>query len=525
MNYTTQIKGEKARKRLLKGAKMVYDVVSSTLGARGRNTVLHKGFEIQSQNDGVTIARTVEPKNRYENAGANILKESAEKQVTNVGDGTTLVIILGYSIMREAIKLIESGVNPMGLKEGLERSVEILTEEIDKLSTKVKNKAQKIDVATIASTDKKIGKMIGETLHKIGLEGVLVADKSNSGITELEHQEGLQLNAGYHSPYFATDPRDMSATLRETHILITDKIIENIYDILPFIDSDGFKKSVKSFLVIAPELKGTALASFVQTKLQGKMSLLATKTPVFGNYQKELLEDVAIMTGGTFVSSESGLALKDLKVEHLGYAEVVKATKSATTIMGNKGSLKDIKDRKASLRKMIDDPENDFEKEKLRERLAKLSGGVYVLKVGGITDLEMKERRERAEDSILATRAAIKGGIVPGGEVIFLPILKALVTKDENEEYAFRIMRKALEKPFAKLLTNAGLNYGYYLSKLESEPFGYGVDVTDNQVKDMKKSGIIDPTLVLKEAIKNAVSVAISIITSEGIVVLREKKK
>jgi chaperonin GroEL len=319
MKYSTHIKGLKARNKLLSGARQVYEPVSTTLGARGRNVVINKGYETLVLHDGVKIAREINPQDSYELAGATILKEAAEKQVASAGDGTTLVSILGYSIAKEAKKLVDSGINPMALRKGLEKSVTLIHEKLDELSKEVKTEQEKTHVATVSSADPVLGEMIGSTLHTIGLDGVLLADGTKQSETTLEHEEGIQFDGGYFAPYwFITDQTDLTATLRDTHILVTDKEIDNIYEILPFLEDIG--KQVKSLTIISPEVKGTALQSFIATKVQGKMSLVAIKAPSFGNYQKDFLQDIAVMTGATFISNDSGMQFKDAKFEDLGFA-------------------------------------------------------------------------------------------------------------------------------------------------------------------------------------------------------------
>jgi len=525
MRYTKTKFGSKARKSLLKGAQEVYKAVSTTLGPRGRNVVINKGFQIIVLHDGVKVARHIEPNDKFENAGANILKEASEKHVNTVGDGTTLTTILAYQLMKEASILVESGVNPMSLRSSLEKGRDIIIKEVEKLSKPIKTEQDKINVATISSADKDLGEMIGKTLHKIGLDGVLVAEETKSYETVLEHEEGTRIDKGYISPYFATDPRDMSATIQDARILITDREISDIYEILPFIEEQMKPNKVRNLVVIAPEVKGNALASFIETKMKGGMNILCVKAPSFGNLQKEMLQDLAIMTGGTFMALDHGKMFKDYTFDDLGYAKTVKSSEYTTTIMGLGGDPKEIKDRISFIKKQMEDPDTEFDKEKLKERIAKMTGGVYVIKVGGSTEIEMGERKERVDDAILATQSAIKSGIVPGGEVTFLTAIKSLIPTNQNEEYAYRIITTALTKPFKKLLNNAGLDSGYYLAKIEDKPFGWGVDVTTNEIKNMIDGGIIDPSLVLTEALRSAMSVAIMVITSDVGIVLEDDDK
>lgn len=515
--YTEHKFGKDARAALMKGAETVYKLVSTTQGPRGRNIAINKGFDFEIQHDGLKVSRYVNPKDMTENMGAAILREAAEKQVNAVGDGTTLTIVLGYTIANEAMTLINSGVNPMTLIEGLERGRDILIETIQKLAKPVKTEEEKIQIATTSSQDQRLGEMIGQTYHKVGIDGVITADESKSHETTLEHQEGISIDRGYLSPYFITDPRSLTATVKDARILLLDRELEDIYEFLPFFESHLAPNKIRNLVIFARDVTGTALASFVENKRKGAMNILCIKAPSFGKYQREMLEDLAVMTGGTVLDEASGKLIKDLTFDDLGLADTVKASKDSTTIIGNKGNPKAIADRLASIKLLMDDPDNkDIDREKLKERLSKMTGGVYVIKTGGATEVEMSERKERVEDAILATRAAIIGGILPGGETALLTARQELKPTNENEEYAYRILKRAVEKPFEKLLSNAGLNPGYYLAKLEDKPFGHGVNVKTLQVENMIESGIVDPALVVTEALRSAVSVAIMLITSNG---------
>lgn len=526
MSYTKSLKGRKARHALLRGAKKVYDMVSTTLGPRGKNIIVNKGFDNDVLHDGVKVSRFVSPKDPFEKPGADILKEAAEKHVSNVGDGTTLTVILGYHIAKEAMTLIDSGVNAMSLRKGLETGRDILVDQIEKLSKKVKTKEDKINVATVSAHDPELGKMIGETYHKIGLEGVIVADDGISNETILEHGEGISLDKGYLSPYFSTNPRNMTAVVKDSYILITDRELDDVYEFLDFVEKVLKPKKIKKLTIIAGDVKGNLLASLIETKMKGLMSLLAVKAPAFGNYKKELLEDIAIMTGGSFIADDAQKRLDEVTFDDLGFASQIKASKDSTTIIGNKGDLKAIKTRISSIKHQIKDPDTEFDEEKLRERLSKMTGGVYVIRTGGATEMEMNERKERVEDAILATKSAIVSGIVPGGEVTFLKVKESLVSETPEEEYAFRILSLAIQKPFKKLLVNAGLNPGYFMAKLEDLPFGHGIDVTDGKVKDLVEEGIVDPTDVLTKALTSAVSVAVLLLTSDGVTaVINDDKK
>ena len=525
MSYTSHKYNKEARDSLMAGAKQVYDLVAVTLGPRGRNVAIHKGFDVQFLHDGLKTSRFVNPEDRFESVGAFTLREAAEKHVSAVGDGTTLTIVLGYHIAKEAMTLIDSGVNAMSLKNGLEKGRDLLIDEVKRLSKPIQTKEEKIQIATISSEDLKLGEMIGETYHQIGVDGVITADESQSNETTLEHQEGISIDHGYMSWKFITDIATLTAVVKDAHILLLDRELEDIYELLPFIEEQLKPKQIRNLVIIAKDVTGTAMASILETKRQGKMNLLCVKSPSFGKYQREMLEDIAIMTGGSVLDDADGKLIKDLIFEDLGFAEVVKSSKDSTIILGNKGNSKAIKQRIASIKLLMQEADTDIDREKLKERLAKMTGGVYVIKTGGATEIEMGERKERVEDSILATRAAIAGGIVPGGEITLLNARKVLQAQGQDEEYAFRILSNAVKKPFEKLLSNAGVNHAYYLAKLEDKPFGFGVDVLDLQVKNLIESGIIDPTLVITEALRSAVSVAILLLSSDGISVVLEEEK
>ena len=353
IKYTTTIKGKKARAALLSGARQVYEAVSTTLGPRGRNVVVNKGYDISVLHDGVKVSRFILPKDKYEKAGADLLREAAEKHVRDVGDGTTLTTILGYHITKEAMTLIDSGVDAMSLRQGLEKGRDILIEEIKRLAKPVKTEKQKIQVASVSAQDESLGKMIGSTYHKIGLEGVIVADESKSSVTELDHEEGISVDKGWISSYFITTPKNMTATVKDARILITNMELDDIYEFAEFAEKVLKPSNLRNIVIIVGEAKGTFLPSLIQTKRQGLMNILVIKAPAFGEYRKELLEDLAVMTGGKFVEEGSHVRLKDLTLDDLGYAEQVKATRETTTILGNKGDTKAIKDRISSVKHLL----------------------------------------------------------------------------------------------------------------------------------------------------------------------------
>ena len=514
-HYTEHKYDKEALDALMDGAFEVYRPVSTTQGPRGRNIAINKGFDFEVLHDGLKVSRFIQPKDKFKALGANILREAAEKQGTEVGDGTTLTIVLAYQIAKGAKVLIEAGKNPMQLARGLEKGRDLLIEEVKKLSKPIIGEKEKIEIATISSEDPKLGQMIGSTYHKIGVDGVIIADESKSFDTELEHQEGINIDHGFLSWKFITDPKTLTATVRDANIMFLDKELSDIYDVLPFIEEQLKPTDKRNFVIIARNVTGTALSSLAETKVAGLMNIICIKAPSFGKYQREMLEDMATMCGGKVIDEDK--QIKDATFEDLGFAESVKATRDSATILGNKGSVKSIKTRISALRTLLKDPESDLDLEKLKERISRMTGGVYVIKVGGATEPEMAERVERVDDAIKATRAAIQGGIVPGGEVALLSVRNVLKASNQNEQFAFKILDNAMEKPFDKLLENAGLDAGYYRAKLEDKPFGWGVDVVDLKLKDMVSSGIIDPTLVITEAIRSAVSVAILLITNGGL--------
>lgn len=523
IKYSKEIHGIKAREKLLKGAWRVNRAVSTTLGIRGKNIVTWQPHRTKLLHDGLKVSETVNPKDPYENAGAEIIKQAARQTVESVGDGTSVSVLLGYSIMEEALKVTNAGINPMSLRQGLEKGRDLLIKRIKELSVPVKTKEQKIQVATISSEDEQMGRLIGETYEKSGVDAVITAEEITGPDTFLDHQEGLQIDSGYKTEYFVTNPDNMTASVSNANILVTDYKLDDVFEIQPlFIKMNEAKPPVRNLVVIAEDIEGMVLVNLINNKMTGKANFLAIKAPSFN--MKNILQDIATVVGAKFISSDAKMKLKEIQMSDLGKADKVVSTKDATTIRGGAGDPKKIKERIESIKNQIKEEEKEFDKEKLRERLAKLTGGVYVIRVGGHTEVEAEERRERADDAIRATKAAIQEGIIPGGEVIFLEAMKVLEPTDENEDYAYRILKNALYKPFKKLIENAGEDAGKFLAYLESKPFGYGVDITTLEIKDMLKSGIVDPTLVAITAIQNAVSVAVSMTTSDGIVAEYDEK-
>lgn len=520
MKYSQQKFGIEARDSLLSGAKQVYKAVSTTLGAKGRNIVTWKHYQTKTIHDGVKVAQSVNPKDPFENAGAEILKQASQRQVDVAGDGTTVTVVLGYSIAKEAQKMINAGVNPMTLRSGLEKGRDLIVEHIRSKSEPIKTKKQKIQVATISSQSKELGELVGDTLDKAGVDGVVTIEESVGLDTFVEHEEGLQLDSGYKGEYFVTNPNSMTATVSKARILVTDYKLNDIHEMVPFFKNVIEENGERNIVVIAEDIEGNVLATIAQNKMQGKFNALAIKAPSF--QREQVLRDVATMVGAKFISREAKHNLKDLTIDDLGYAEKVTSSNEATVISGGGGDQKAIKDRIESLRSQLEKEAGEFNKQKIRERLAKLTGGVFVVYVGGSTEIEMVDRKERVDDAIQATRAAMKEGIVPGGETVYLGV--DLKSDNEDEEYAYRILTKSLVKPFTKLVENAGMDAGRMMERLEKEKVGMGVNVETGEIVDMVKSGIIDPTMVATEAIKNGVSVANSLIISEGVVVEIEEK-
>lgn len=534
--------GQLAQDKLLKGINTLNDAVSSTLGPRGRNVGIDKGFEKIILHDGVSVAKAVQPTDKFENFGVSVVREAAQKTVDEVGDSTTCTVILATAIINECLKITSAGTNPMELRKGLEDGRDLLLKEIDKYSKPIKTLEEKIQVATISAEDSKLGATIGQILHDVGTDGVVTIEESKSSETTVEHQEGMQFDKGYCSPYFITDPDRMEATIEDTYVLIADKPITNIQELVPFFEK--FQHVSTKLLVIAPEVTDSALNTLVLNKMRGTAMLLAVQAPSFGDKQKLLLQDIAILTGATVITGDAGMRFENIETTMLGTCDRVTSTKTATLIVGGRGSPVLIAERISSIKEQLKTEESGFEAEKLKERLAKLSSGVAVIKVGGDTEIEMKERKERAMDSVLATKAAIDEGIVAGGEIIYLAIRKIL---EDKTDPASGILYRALLKPFYKLVENAGYDPGETLAKLPeniAKEFEYysdleilnaaktaednrkmGFDVTDGQFKDMIKSGIVDPTKVIKCALKNSISVAIALMTTNCVIVPNTEEK
>ncbi len=528
--------GAEARKKLLDGVNKLADAVSTTLGPKGRNVALDKKWGAPNVvHDGVSVAKEIELEDVFENMGAQLVKEAASKTADVAGDGTTTATVLAQSLVQEGIKMITAGVNPMMLQRGLEKASKYVVEELKKASKKI-TLDEAASVATISAGDPNLGKLIADALKKVGgKDGVVTVEEGKGLETTVDHKEGMQFDRGFASPYFATDTDKMIAEVEDPYILITDKKISAISDLLPFLEK--FVKVSKNLVIIADEVEGEALATLVVNKLRGTFNALVVKAPGFGDRRKEMLEDIAILTGGTVISEDLGKKLENVEVEDCGRADKVKSDKENTSIIGGKGKKEAIEARIAQIKREITASTSDFDKEKLQERLAKLSGGVAVINVGAATEVELKDKKERVIDAVAATKAALEEGIVPGGAVALLNISQKMDPEkmgklSTDEKIAFELVRKALEAPFLKLMSNAGVDPGQLLAKareVASEGMGFDVvsleSVETAKPIDMVKAGIIDPLKVVRTAVQNAVSVATMILTTEALVTDKPEPK
>lgn len=525
------IYGENAREKLKKGVEKLAKAVVTTLGPKGGNVALDKSWGTpQVVNDGVTIAKEIDLEDKFENMGAQIVKEAASKTNDLAGDGTTTAVVLARAVVNEGLKNISAGTNAMILRGGLEKATRAVVEEISKFSKKISNKEEKIQVATISAQNKEVGELIAEAMEKVGEAGVITVDESKGSNIELEYKEGMQFDKGYLSPYFVTNAEKMESVSENPYILITDSKISNMQDMLPLLES--LMKVSKDLVIISEDVDGEALATLVVNKLRGVLNVLAIKAPGFGDNRKALLEDISILTGASLISEEMGKKISGVTVEDLGRADRVISDKDSTTIVGGKGNESEIKDRVKMIQTQIENETSTYEKEKLQERLAKLSGGVAVVKVGAATEAELKELKLRVEDAVNATKAAVEEGIVPGGGIAFLRAQKALkdLHLEGDEQVGVSILEKALEQPIRMIVKNTGGDDGKVMAEIErrskdenNENIGY--DVLKMDYVDMVESGIIDPAKVTRSALQNAVSAAIMIITTECLVTEIPKKE
>ncbi len=514
--------GEEARKSLQKGIDQLADTVKITLGPKGRNVVLDKKFGSPLiTNDGVTIAKEIELEDPFENMGAQLLKEVATKTNDAAGDGTTTATLLAQALVREGMKNVTAGANPMVLKKGISKAVDAAVDAVIKNSKKVNGSADIARVATVSSADEQIGTLISEAMEKVSKDGVITLEESKTGKTEIDVVEGMQFDRGYISPYMVTDTEKMEADIDDALLLITDKKISNIQEILPLLEQ--IVQSGKKLVIIAEDVEGEALTTLLVNKLRGTFTCVAVKAPGFGDRRKEMLRDIAILTGGQVISSELGLELKDTTVDMLGRAGEVKIQKENTIIVHGAGDKQAIADRVAQIRTQLAATTSEFDKEKLQERLAKLAGGVAVIKVGAATEVEMKEKKLRIEDALSATKAAIEEGIVAGGGTALInaiPAVKALVdTLEGDEKTGARIVLKALEEPVRQIAINAGVDGSVIVNDLlHADKVGYGYDAYKEVYVDMIEAGIVDPTKVTRSALQNAASVASMVLTTESLV-------
>jgi len=513
--------GEEARKALERGVNHLADTVKVTLGPKGRNVVLDKKFGSPLiTNDGVTIAKEIELEDKFENMGAQLLKEVATKTNDVAGDGTTTATLLAQAIIREGLKNLAAGANPMILKKGIAKAVDTAVEGIKEISQKVKGKEDIARVASISANDEVIGNLIADAMEKVTNDGVITVEESKTMGTNLEVVEGMQFDRGYVSPYMVTDTEKMEAVLDDPYILITDKKISNVQDILPILEQ--IVQQGRKLVIIAEDVEGEALATLVVNKLRGTFTCVAVKAPGFGDRRKAMLGDIAILTGGEVISDELGLELKDTKLNQLGRARQVKVQKENTIIVDGAGSPDEIKKRIASIKAQIEETTSDFDREKLQERLAKLSGGVAVIQVGAATETEMKEKKLRIEDALAATKAAVEEGIVAGGGTAYINVIpkvkKLLDSTTGDERTGVQIVVKSLEEPVRQIAENAGLEGSVIVEKVMGSEPGVGFDALKEEYVNMIEAGIVDPAKVTRSALQNAASVASMLLTTEAIV-------
>ncbi len=518
---------ENSRQAILRGVNQLADAVKVTLGPKGRNVVLEKKFGGPTiTKDGVTVAKEVELKDPLENMGAQMVREVASKTSDIAGDGTTTATILAQSIFREGVKSVAAGANPMALKRGIEKAVETVVEDVKKLSKPVSGDAI-AQVGTIsANGDATIGNIIAEAMKKVGKDGVITVEESKTMVTELQTVDGMQFDRGYLSPYFVSDPDRMEAVLEDPYILIHEKKISNMKDLLPLLEQ--IARAGKPLLVIAEEVEGEALATLVVNKLRGTLNACAVKAPGFGDRRKAMLDDIAILTGGKSIMEETGIKLEGVRLEDLGRAKRVTIDKDNTTIVDGAGTQKSIEGRIKQLRTQIDETTSDYDREKLQERLAKLAGGVAVIKVGAATETEMKEKKARVEDALHATRAAVEEGIVPGGGVALLRAGKALsgLKMVGDEQIGVDIIRKATEEPLRQISGNAGYEGAIVIEKVRgNDEVNYGFNAATGAYEDLVKSGVIDPTKVTRSALQHAASISALMLTTEAMICEIPEKK
>ncbi|HEX9574025.1 MAG TPA: chaperonin GroEL [Myxococcales bacterium] len=515
-----------ARDQILRGIQILSDAVAVTLGPKGRNVVLEKSFGAPTvTKDGVTVAKEIDLADHFQNMGAQMVREVATKTSEVAGDGTTTATVLAAAIYGEGQRLVAAGHNPMALKRGIDQAVEKVVGELKKLSTKTQGKTEIAQVGTIsANGDETIGNIIAEAMEKVGKEGVITVEEAKGLETTLKVVEGMQFDRGYVSPYFVTDPARMVAELEDPYILITEKKISAMADLIPLLEQ--VVRTGKPILIIAEEVEGEALATLVVNKLRGTLKVAAVKAPGFGDRRKEMLQDIAVLTGGKVIADELGRKLEQATLADLGRAKRVTIDKDTTTIVDGAGKKSDIQARIKQIRAQIEETTSDYDREKLQERLAKLAGGVAVIQVGAATETEMKEKKARVEDALHATRAAVEEGIVPGGGVAFVRAQKALEKLGEGDEkVGVQIVRRAIEEPLRRIVQNAGLEPSIVLQKVQEGKGGFGYNARADKYEDLVQAGVIDPTKVTRTALQNAASVAGLLLTTEALVAEKPKRK
>ena len=519
--------GEDARKSLLEGINKLADTVKVTLGPKGRNVVLDKSFGAPLiTNDGVTIAKEIELDDPYENMGAGLVKEVSIKTNDVAGDGTTTATVLAQKMIKEGIKNIAAGGDPMAIKRGMDKATEKAVDELKKISSVVNGKEDIARVASISANNDEIGNLIADAMEKVSKDGVITIEESKTSNTDVKVVEGMQFDKGYISPYMVTDTEKMEAIMDNPYILVTDKKISNIQEILPLLE-ELIQQSGK-LVIIADDIEGEALSTLILNKLRGVLNVVAVKAPSFGDTRKDMLQDIAILTGATVITDDLGLELKDTTIESLGKAKQIKIQKDNTIIVGGDGDKAELESRIKQIKANIIETTSEYDKEKLQERLAKLSGGVAVIEVGAATEVEMKEKKLRIEDALSATRAAVEEGIVAGGGTAYINIIPNVeeILKDarEDEKIGMQIILKALEEPVRQIAENAGLEGAIILEKVKNSQLGIGFDAKNEEYVDMKKSGIVDPTKVTRSALQNAESIASMILTTEACVANKKDK-
>ena len=519
--------GEEARKKMLNGVNILADTVKTTLGPKGRNVVLDKNFGAPLiTNDGVTIAKEIELEDPYENIGARLVKEVAIKTNDVAGDGTTTATVLAQSIIKEGVKNVAAGGDTMAIKRGIDKAVCAAVEGLKEISSEINGKEDIARVASISANNNEIGELIAEAMEKVSKDGVITIEESKTATTGLNVVEGMQFDKGYISPYFVTDTDKMETVMENPYILITDKKISNIQEILPLLEA--LMGQSGKLVIIADDIESEALSTLVLNKLRGVLNVVAVKAPGFGDRRKEMLEDIAILTGGEVITSDLGLDLKDTSIEQLGRARQVKVQKENTIIVDGAGDKEQLEIRVKQINTQLEETTSEFDKEKLQERLAKIAGGVAVIEVGAATEVEMKEKKLRIEDALSATKAAVEEGIVAGGGTALVnvapKVAKLVDTLEGDEKLGAKIVLRALEEPVRQIATNAGLEGAVILEKIKSSQIGIGFNAAKEEYVDMKKAGIVDPTKVTRSALQNAASIASMILTTESVVTEKKEK-